>query len=404
MRHVAEYLLPGHPDKLCDAIADALVEEAGRRERRALCGVEVAVHRSSVFVTGRVACKDAKDIDVEGAARSVYVSAGYGASWKPEPAKLRVGLDLCLEELKEGEAEFRRLADDQSIVTGYAVDIPGTNYLPPQHWLAWHLSLGLANLRVERPELKLGPDGKLIVEYEEDVDSSRVTAFSASVQQAIRGPEIELNRAVRALLTQELLAAAGRIPGFDSTVPERISVNGAGNFAVGGTEGDNGLSGKKLVADAYGPRVPIGGGALSGKDFYKVDRAGAVIARRLAKAIVQTGVAQNCTAILSIFPGDEAFSIISLINQSGEQLDAARWGTMLDLSLAGAGRRYSGRRNLVELARHGHFTDPKHPWEALKFDRPEPADRRYDENLEPLRYVYCLNNVSTRIPTRLLVD
>ncbi len=363
-------MLPGHPDKLCDAIADALVEEAGRRERRALCGVEVAVHRSSVFVTGRIACKDAEDIDVKGIVHSVYASAGYGGTWKPDPAKLSVGLDLCLEELKEGEAEFRRLADDQSIVTGYAADIPATNYLPPEHWLAWHLSLGLGKLRVERPDLKLGPDGKLIVEYEETGDSSRVTAFSASLQQAIRGPEIELNRAVRALLTQELLAAAGRIPGFDSTVPERISVNGAGNFAVGGTEGDNGLSGKKLVVDAYGPRVPIGGGALSGKDFYKVDRAGALIARRVAKAVVQTGVARECTAALSIFPGDEAFSIVSLINQSGEQMESGRWANMLDLSLAGSGDRYTGFGNLIEVARHGHFTDPALSWETLKFDLP----------------------------------
>ena len=68
-------------------------------------------------------------------------------------------------------------------------------------------------------------------------------------------------------------------------------MNGAGNFEVGGPEGDNGLSGKKLVVDAYGPRVPIGGGALSGKDFFKADRAGAILARRLAKAVVMSGAA-----------------------------------------------------------------------------------------------------------------
>jgi S-adenosylmethionine synthetase len=243
MRYVAEYVLPGHPDKLCDAVADALVDEAGRRERRALCGVEVGAHRSAVFITGRIACRGAEEIDVHAIVRSVYASAGYGRCWKPEPARLKIGLDLCVGPLNEGEDEFRRVADDQSIVTGYAVDLPGTNYLPPEHWMAWRMARRLEKLRTEKPELKLGPDGKLIVMLEQDGGSSAVTAFSTSLQQAIRGPEIELHRVVRILVEDELRAAAEKIPGLDPAVPERISINGAGNFEVGGTEGDNGLSG-----------------------------------------------------------------------------------------------------------------------------------------------------------------
>ncbi len=370
MRYVAEYVLPGHPDKLCDAIADALVEEAGRREKRALCGVEVAVHRSSVFVTGRVACAGAESIDVEGIVRFVYSSAGYGSEWRPDPSKLSIGLDLCLGPLIEGEDEFRCVADDQSIVTGYAPDLPGTNFLPPEQWLAARMARRLERLRLERPDLQLGPDGKLIVASEESSGNSRVIAFSASLQQAIGGPVVELHRAVLEQLREELREAAGKIPDFDPDVPELVSVNGAGNFAVGGPEGDNGLSGKKLVVDAYGPRVPIGGGALSGKDFFKADRAGALIARRLAKAVVQTGVARECVATLSIFPGEEAFSIVSLINERGEQLDPRRWTALFNLSLAGAGNCYTGCAKLVEIARHGHFTDPALLWERVRFDDP----------------------------------
>jgi S-adenosylmethionine synthetase len=368
MRYVAEYVLPGHPDKLCDAIADALVEEAGSRERRALCGVEVAVHRASVFVTGRIACKGAQDIDIEGIVRSVYSSAGYGGKWQPDPSDLKVGLDLCLGPLNEGEDEFRGVADDQSILTGYAIDLRGTNFLPPEHWLAWRLALRMEQLRGERPELSLGPDGKLIVVYEEKDGVSHVTAFSASLQQSIRGPAIDLHRAVRELLSEELGRAAERIPGFTPEIPERICVNGAGNFAVGGPEGDNGLSGKKLVVDAYGPRVPIGGGALSGKDFFKVDRAGALIARRIAKAVVQTGVVKECTAKLGIFPGDETFSIVSLTEGNGATVDPERWSPMFNLALASAGDRYTGSANLVQVARHGHFTDAGFPWERVRFD------------------------------------
>lgn len=140
----AEYVLPGHPDKLCDAIADRLVEEASRREKRALCGVEVAVHRASVSVTGRIACTGAEDIDIGPIVREVYASAGYSKDWYPAPEELDIRADLCLGPLLEGVAEFRSVSDDQSIMTGYAVDLPGTNYLPPEHWIAWRLMRGLA--------------------------------------------------------------------------------------------------------------------------------------------------------------------------------------------------------------------------------------------------------------------
>ncbi len=379
MRYVAEYVLPGHPDKLCDAVADALVAEAGRRERRALCGVEVAVHRASVFVTGRIACRKSREIDVRDVVRSVYASAGYGGEWNPGPDGLKIGLDLCLGPLRKSEDDFRRVADDQSIVTGYAVDIPGTNFLPPEHWLAGRMSRRLERLRADKPELRLGPDGKLMVVYEDTGGAAKAAAFSASLQQAMGGPVVDLHRAVLDLLREELAQAAGVIPGFDPVLPKQVLVNGAGNFEVGGPEGDNGLSGKKLVVDAYGPRVPIGGGALSGKDFYKVDRAGALIARRIAKVAVQTGAVRVCTVTLSVFPGDEKFSIVSMVDGEGKFMEAGRWAGMFDLSLAGAGDRFTDRVDLVDVARHGHFTDPGLPWERIQFDEPrlrEDADLR----------------------------
>ena len=95
----AEYVLPGHPDKLCDAIADALVQEARRQEQRALAAVEVAVHRASVFVTGRLACQGADGIDVELLVREVYRSAGYDERWLPDPDGLRIVTDLRREPL-----------------------------------------------------------------------------------------------------------------------------------------------------------------------------------------------------------------------------------------------------------------------------------------------------------------
>ena len=88
--NAAEFVSPGHPDKLSDAIADALVQEAGQRERRSLVGVEVAVHRNKVFVTGRIGCDGAQEIDVAGLVREVYRTAGYVDGWYPAPEELVV--------------------------------------------------------------------------------------------------------------------------------------------------------------------------------------------------------------------------------------------------------------------------------------------------------------------------
>lgn len=360
----AEFVLPGHPDKICDAIADALVQGATRRQRRALCGVEVAVHRRTVTVTGRIAGAGAEEIDVDAIVREVYRSAGYDACWYPAPEDLVVATDLCLGPLNEGEAEFRGVADDQSIVTGYAIDCPGTNYLPPEHWLAWRLARELELLRVVRPDLQLGPDGKVIVLLEQG-EGLRLASLSVSLQQRLDSDCIELHRAVLGVAQRQLEEAAKSVPGLERTLPGDVVVNGAGNFAVGGPEGDNGLSGKKLVVDAYGPRVAIGGGALSGKDFFKADRAGAIIARRLAKAVVLTGAAHECTATLAWFPGDIEARLVSLRDGQGNDLDHERWSGLVDRSLASIGERFTGAADLVDVARHGHFSCDHLPWESI---------------------------------------
>ena len=377
----AEYVFPGHPDKLCDAIADSLVQEVGRREQRGLCGVEVAVHRDHVYVTGQVAAEGAGEIDVEGIVRGVYSSAGYDETWAPSRDDLVVETNLCHRPLETGEEDFRGMADDQTISTGYAVDLPGTNYLPPEHWLAWTLARRLVLLRLDFPELDLGPDGKLIVILGEDNDGLWLDRLSLSVQQSIRGDDILLQRVVVDEVEKELELCAERIPGFQTRFPRMVNVNGAGNFAIGGPEGDNGLSGKKLVVDAYGPRVPIGGGAWSGKDFSKADRAGAVIARRIARAVVLSGTAAEGVVTLAFFPGDVRARVLSIVDQDGWQLDVERWGELFDLTLAGSGDRYTNVVDLVDVARFGHFTSADRPWEVLGFDsRPaEPAEVRVVE-------------------------
>jgi S-adenosylmethionine synthetase len=370
----AEFVFPGHPDKLCDAIADALVQEAIRREPRALVGVEVAVHRDHVYMTGRIACTDAADIDVEGIVRDVYRSAGYDQDWYPSPEQVKVVSNLCLGPLEDCEAEFRELSDDQAICVGYANDLQATNHLPVEQWLVVRLARRLHALRLEAPKLGLGPDGKVLIGVREETGAAdrrwALEAFSCSLQQKVRADDVALHRAVRLAVEEEISRAAHELVGFSPRLPDSLTVNGAGAFEVGGPEGDNGLSGKKLVVDAYGPRVPIGGGAWSGKDFFKADRAGGLHARRLAKAIVRLGLAREAQVVLGWFPGDRSGRVLRIETGDGEAeedgvVEVDRLENTFNLSLLRSGMAYPAH-HLVEVARWGHFADQGHAWERIE--------------------------------------
>jgi len=359
----AEFIFPGHPDKLCDAIADAFVAEAIRREPRALVGVEVAVHCDHVIVTGRIACHGAEEIDVNGIVREIYRSAGYGSDWYPAPDELKVNNQLCLGPLEDGEAAFRELSDDQAICIGYAVNLPQTNYLPVEQWIVRSLAQRLHRLIDEKPELLLGPDGKVIIFVREDGANWSLDGFSCSLQQREHADDIALHRAVRLAVEEELVKFASLLSGLSPELPEALTVNGAGAFDVGGPEGDNGLSGKKLVVDAYGPRIPIGGGAWSGKDFFKADRAGGLHARRLAKLVVRLGLAQEAWVTLGWFPGDRAARVLQIRTEAGDLPNANELTAMVDLTLARSGEQYGRYEDLVDLARWGHFARSALPWE-----------------------------------------
>jgi len=366
--YAAEFIFPGHPDKLSDAIADALVLEAYTREPRALVGVEVAVHRDHVYITGRIACPGAQDMDVQSIVRHVYESAGYGQSWYPAPEQVKVISNLCLGPLEDGEAEFREFSDDQAICIGYANHLEPSNHLPVEQWLVARLAKRLHCLRMQYPGLQLGPDGKVLIAVSEIDQASQCTwalsHFSCSLQQMTASNELGLHRAVRLALEDELKQAAIELPGLSDTLPDQLTVNGAGAFEVGGPDGDNGLSGKKLVVDAYGPRVPIGGGAWSGKDFFKADRAGGMHARRLAKMIIQLGLSKEAQVVLGWFPGDRSARLLRATGTGGVSLEISQLVKHIDLSLKKSGESFCVE-SLVEVARWGHFTDAALPWEIF---------------------------------------
>jgi S-adenosylmethionine synthetase len=137
MSHHAEYVSPGHPDRLADAIAESIVTAAIRRKPDALVGVEVAVHTDCVFVDRRIAA-GAQPVEIEKIVRNVNRVAGYGGPWKPEPGKIRVMTDFCQEKLSAEESDIRP-SDDQNIVIGYACGDERTISLPVAQWVSGEL-------------------------------------------------------------------------------------------------------------------------------------------------------------------------------------------------------------------------------------------------------------------------
>lgn len=347
----AEWVTPGHPDKLADAVADALVQAAHERQAEALCAIEVAVHREAAYLTGRLACSGSDQLELASLVRGVYATAGYGERWYPAPGQVRVEGNLCIDELVPGEELIRHLSDDQSIVTGYANDLEGIGCIPPEQWLAREWARRLWALR-EGP-LEVCPDAKAAVLIEEHPTGWRATQCSASLLAPDAVCGVALHRAARECLQATLADLAQRLPGFSAEEPA-LTVNGSGTFAIGGPEGDNGLSGKKLLLDYYGPRVPIGGSALSGKDFNKPDRAGALIARQVALHVVRCGLAREATVTLLSLPGDDEPRVVRVQTEFGELSDPGRWNRLLDCRFSAVKDAWHGI-DLPDQARWGHF-------------------------------------------------
>ena len=340
MNDHAEYVSPGHPDRLADAIAEGIVTAALLQKRDALVGVEVAVHRGCVFVDGRIAAGPGR-VDVEQIVREIYQRAGYGGLWLPEPGQLKITTDLCEEELPAQESDIRPFSDDQNIVIGYACGDQRTNYLPLAHWVAGELGRRLFAILRGDPILAatFGPDFKILASLEVAPRSGQAT-WRHLVLSVLHRPGLSSEEQHRLLLPiiGKILAnlEASGLPGISSTFEaEKLVLNGAGEFATGGPEGDNGLSGKKLVIDHYGPSVPIGGGALSGKDPHKVDKCGALRARQLAKRLVRAG-ADDARVTLGWAPGGDSPFLVEAVTTRGgvnlrvprDELPPAPWFTI----------------------------------------------------------------------------
>jgi len=378
---VAEFVLPGHPDKLCDAAVDAVVDFVRRSDPGGQCGLEAACIFDSIVLTGRIAVRDPRiaerlrNGELHQAVREAYASAGYGVDaagrvWGPKPEELRINaLELTrIGVFEEGEAELRHLSDDQAICIGHAVRSPTTDYLPPSHWLARRIGRELHRLRRERGAGHVGPDGKVIVHGTRTGAPDAFRPGLASI--SLHHHETSDWMLLRSIAEEAVETACAGWP-----LPD-IQLNGAGMFVCGGPNGDNGLSGKKLVVDAYGPGVPIGGGAWSGKDFFKVDRLGAMAARRIALESLLESNSMEAIVTLSYLPGGDRPARVDLL-LDGAPSEALAWprafGQLESERLHGL--FVNADAKLIDLARWGHQVQGM-PWEARQIRVPASRTAR----------------------------
>ena len=270
------------------------------------------------------------------------------------------------------ESNIRPFSDDQNIVIGYACGDERTNYLPAAHWISGELGRRLFPWLRSDADLyaTFGPDFKILSSLSVVPGATRVEwdRLILSIQHIPKLPYERQHRIVLPMLEQILRdLEAGGLEGAASTfISDKLLLNAAGEFAIGGPEGDNGLSGKKLVIDHYGPGVPIGGGALSGKDPHKVDKCGVLRARQLAKKLVREGV-DEARVTLGWAPGGDAPFIIEASTCQGwlnlqvprDELPAEEWFTIKsivrDLEL--------DERDWAADLLAGYFCQPGTPWE-----------------------------------------
>ena len=284
----AESVRMGHPDKLCDFIADSVLDSVLDQNPSARVACEVMAVRRDIILAGEITCGYKPDYQtIVGAA---LCDAGY------DPTAFRVTEHIAAQspDIAEGVDRGSELgAGDQGTVYGYATN-ETAEYLPLPLVLAHRICERLDFLHREGMISGLRPDGKAQVTLEYDFgEATRIKTVVVSAQHEEYISEALLRRTV---LEKVLPGALMEFPVDEGT---EILVNPSGRFVIGGPTGDTGLTGRKLMVDTYGGFVPHGGGAFSGKDPTKVDRSGAYMARYIAKNIVAAHLADRCKVAVS---------------------------------------------------------------------------------------------------------
>ena len=371
----SESVTEGHPDKVCDQISDAVLDEIMARDPQGRVACETAVCAGMVHIMGEISAKCRADIAE--IARNVVREIGYDrsdygfdgsacavvVSVNGQSPDIALGVDRSLESREGGEAGEG--AGDQGVMFGYACD-ETPELMPLPLALAHRLCRQMAAARKQEIIPYMRPDGKsqVTVEYDENRRPVRVDTVVLSAQH---DPDVSLERIRRDMI--ELVAKAA-IPGELLDDKTKYFVNPTGRFVRGGPAADAGLTGRKIIADTYGGSAPHGGGCFSGKDPTKVDRSAAYAARWVAKNIVAAKLARRCQIQLAYAIGvARPVSILVDTFDTGVVEDAklrAAVEQVFDLRPAAIIRDLDLRRPIYrQLAAYGHMgrEDLRVAWE-----------------------------------------
>ena len=376
----SESVTEGHPDKICDQISDAILDELMRQDPMSRVACETAITTGLVLVMGEITTKGYVDIQkvVRETIREIgYDRAKYGfdcdtcgviTALDEQSADIALGVDKALEakENKMTDEEIDAIgAGDQGMMFGYATN-ETEEYMPYPISLAHKLARKLTEVRKNGTLKYLRPDGKsqVTVEYDENGKPSRLDAVVLSTQH---DPEV----------SQEQIHEDIKKYVFDTVLPQdmidentKFFVNPPGRFVIGGPHGDSGLTGRKIIVDTYGGYARHGGGAFSGKDCTKVDRSAAYAARYVAKNIVAAGLADKCEIQLSYAIGVAHPTSVMVDTFGTGKLNDEKLVEIIrenfDLRPAGIIKMLDLRRPIYkQTAAYGHFgrNDIDVPWE-----------------------------------------
>ena len=377
----SESVTEGHPDKLCDAVSDAILDALMAQDPMSRVACETAACTGFVLVTGEITTK--ANIDIPQIVRDTVNEIGYDhadtgfdgntcavmVSLDRQAADIAMGVDKALEakENKMSEEELEAIgAGDQGMMFGYASN-ETPELMPYPISLAHKLALQLTKVRKDGTLTYLRPDGKtqVSVEYDEEGRPRRLEAVVLSTQHD-------------ADVTQEQIHADIKKHVFDPILPQemvdgetKFFINPTGRFVIGGPHGDAGLTGRKIIVDTYGGYARHGGGAFSGKDCTKVDRSAAYAARYVAKNIVAAGLAEKCEIQLSYAIGVAQPTSVMVDTFGTGKISDEKLVEMIrenfELRPAGIIKMLDLRRPIYkQTAAYGHFgrDDLNLPWEA----------------------------------------
>ena len=379
----SESVTEGHPDKICDQISDAILDEILRRDPNARVACETACTTGIVYIMGEITTNCY--VDFPKIARSVVLDIGYDrakygfdgntcavvTSIDEQSPDIALGVDEGLEN-KEGENDAGNTngAGDQGMMFGYACD-ETPELMPMPISLAHKLAQRLTEVRKNGTLPYLRPDGKtqVTIAYEDD----KPVAADTIVISTQHAPEAEPEQ-IKADLIRHVIEPV--VPPALLNKETKFLINPTGRFVVGGPQGDSGLTGRKIIVDTYGGYARHGGGAFSGKDPTKVDRSAAYAARWVAKNVVAAKLATKCEVQLAYAIG-VARPVSILVDTFGtgtapDEKIAAAIAQVFDLRPYAIIRTLNLRRPIYrQLAAYGHLgrEDLDIPWE--KTDKTE---------------------------------